>query len=78
MTGGHRNCRRNKIAILTVVFNNGVMGAEREVLEISDKKYGAMTVSGNYSKVPKDSMSRPPGSRSPTISCRRSRRRWRD
>jgi len=42
---------RNKIAILTIVFNNGVMGAEREVLEISDKKYGAMTVSGNYSKV---------------------------
>jgi acetolactate synthase-1/2/3 large subunit len=42
---------RNKIAILTVVFNNGVMGAEREELKISDKKYGAMTVSGNYSKV---------------------------
>ena len=35
---------RNKIAILTVVFNNGVMGAEREELKISDKKYGAMTV----------------------------------
>jgi acetolactate synthase-1/2/3 large subunit len=42
---------RNKIAILTVVFNNGVMGAEREVLKISDEKYGAMTVGGNYSKV---------------------------
>src|SRR5262249_46439064 len=42
---------RNKIAILTIVFNNGVMGAEREELKISDKKYGAMTVSGNYSKV---------------------------
>ena len=42
---------RNKIAILTVVFNNGVMGAEREELKISDKKYGAMTVSGNYTKV---------------------------
>jgi acetolactate synthase I/II/III large subunit len=42
---------RNNIAILTVVFNNGVMGAERDVLKISDEKYGAMTVSGNYSKV---------------------------
>src|SRR4051812_3782280 len=42
---------RNKIAILTVVFNNGVMRAEREELKISDKKYGAMTVSGNYAKV---------------------------
>ena len=42
---------RNKIAILTVVFNNGVMGAERDVLKVSDKKYGAMTVGGNYSKV---------------------------
>lgn len=42
---------RNRIAILTVVFNNGVMGAEREELKISDKKYGAMTVSGNYTKV---------------------------
>jgi acetolactate synthase-1/2/3 large subunit len=42
---------RNKIAILTVVFNNGVMGAERDVLKISDAKYGAMTVGGNYAKV---------------------------
>ena len=44
---------RNKIAILTVVFNNGVMGAERDVLKVSDKKYGAMTVGGNYAKVPR-------------------------
>jgi acetolactate synthase-1/2/3 large subunit len=42
---------RNRIAILTVVFNNGVMGAERAVLTISDQKYGAMTVGGNYTKV---------------------------
>src|SRR5206468_3500514 len=42
---------RNRIAILTIVFNNGVMGAEREELKLSDKKYGAMTVGGNYSKV---------------------------
>ena len=42
---------RNKIAILTIVFNNGVMGAERDVLKISDEKYGSMTVGGNYTKV---------------------------
>jgi acetolactate synthase-1/2/3 large subunit len=42
---------RNRIGILTVVFNNGVMGAERDVLKISDAKYGAMTVGGNYTKV---------------------------
>ena len=42
---------RNRIAILTVVFNNGVMAAERDVLELSTKKYGALTVSGNYTKV---------------------------
>jgi acetolactate synthase-1/2/3 large subunit len=42
---------RNKIAILTIVFNNGVMAAERDVLPISTKKYGAMTVGGNYAKV---------------------------
>src|SRR5580704_2519603 len=42
---------RNRIAILTVVFNNGVMGAERDVLKISDEKDGAMTVGGNYTKV---------------------------
>ena len=42
---------RNRIAILTVVFNNGVMAAERDVLELSTRKYGALTVSGNYAKV---------------------------
>jgi acetolactate synthase-1/2/3 large subunit len=42
---------RNRIAIRTVVFNNGVMGAERDVLKISDKKYGSMNVGGNYTKV---------------------------
>jgi acetolactate synthase I/II/III large subunit len=42
---------RNRIAILTVVFNNGVMAAERDVLRLSSKKYGALTVSGNYAKV---------------------------
>ena len=42
---------RNRIGVLTVVFNNGVMGAERDVLKISDQKYGAMAVGGNYTKV---------------------------
>jgi acetolactate synthase I/II/III large subunit len=42
---------RNRIAILTIVFNNGVMAAERDVLPISTKKFGALAVSGNYAKV---------------------------
>ena len=42
---------RNRIAILTVVFNNGVMAAERDVLKLSTKKYGALSVGGNYAKV---------------------------
>jgi thiamine pyrophosphate-dependent acetolactate synthase large subunit-like protein len=42
---------RNRIGILTIVFNNGVMAAERDVLQMSTKKYGALTVSGNYTKV---------------------------
>ena len=42
---------RNRIAILTIVFNNGVMGAERDVLKVSIEKYGALAVGGNYAKV---------------------------
>ena len=42
---------RNRIGILTIVFNNGVMAAERDVLQMSTKKFGALTVSGNYTKV---------------------------
>ncbi len=42
---------RNRIGILTIVFNNGVMAAERDVLPLSTRKYGALTVSGNYAKV---------------------------
>src|SRR5947209_17169907 len=42
---------RNRIAILTIVFNNGVMAAERDVLQVSTKKYGALTIGGNYPKV---------------------------
>ena len=52
MTGmDSETAARNRIGILTVVFNNGVMGAERDVLKISDQKYGAMAVGGNYTKV---------------------------
>ncbi len=42
---------RNDIGILTIVFNNGIMAAERSVLTISDEKYGAMDVGGNYARV---------------------------
>ena len=42
---------RNGIATLTIVFNNGVMGAERDVLVHSTEKYGALDVGGNYAKV---------------------------
>jgi acetolactate synthase I/II/III large subunit len=42
---------RNRIAILTIVFNNGVMAAERDVLKTSTEKFGALTVGGNYAKV---------------------------
>ena len=42
---------RNGIAILTVVFNNGVMACERHVLETATEKYGALSVGGHYSKV---------------------------
>jgi thiamine pyrophosphate-dependent acetolactate synthase large subunit-like protein len=42
---------RNRIPILTIVFNNGIMAAERSVLPISTRKYGALDVGGNYAKV---------------------------
>ena len=42
---------RNKIATLTIVFNNSVMAAERDVLVLATKKYRAMDVGGNYAKV---------------------------
>ena len=42
---------RNGIGILTVVFNNGVMAAERDVLRVSTEKYGALAVGGNYAMV---------------------------
>ncbi len=42
---------RNDIATLTVVFNNGMMAAERSVLKVSDEKYGTMAVGGNYAEL---------------------------
>jgi len=42
---------RNGIGTLTIVFNNGVMAAERDVMKYSTEKYGTLTVGGNYSKV---------------------------
>ena len=42
---------RNKIGILTVVFNNAVMACERHVLETSTRKYAALDIGGNYTKV---------------------------
>ena len=42
---------RNRIPIMTIVFNNGVMAAERDVMLDSAKKYDTLLVSGNYAKV---------------------------
>lgn len=42
---------RNRIGILTVVFNNSVMACERHVLETATEKFNALSVGGNYSKV---------------------------
>ncbi len=42
---------RNNIGILTIVFNNGVMAAERKVLELSTKKFHVLDIGGNYAKV---------------------------
>ncbi len=42
---------RNRIAILTVVFNNGVMAAERHVMGTSIRKFNSLAVGGNYAKL---------------------------
>jgi acetolactate synthase I/II/III large subunit len=42
---------RNGIGTLTVVFNNSVMAAERDVLVTSTQKYGTLDVGGNYAMV---------------------------
>jgi acetolactate synthase-1/2/3 large subunit len=42
---------RNKIGILTIVFNNGVMAGEQSGLKAAVERYGAADLGGNYSKV---------------------------
>lgn len=42
---------RNKIATLTIVFNNGVMAVERPVMKTSTVKYESIAVGGNYTKL---------------------------
>ncbi|MEE2746752.1 MAG: thiamine pyrophosphate-requiring protein [Pseudomonadota bacterium] len=44
---------RYKIGTLTIIFNNGMMAAERDVLIEADKKYGALEVGGNYTQLAK-------------------------
>jgi acetolactate synthase I/II/III large subunit len=44
---------RNRIGILTVVFNNQVMACERDVMKTSTAKYNSLSVGGNYSIVAK-------------------------
>ncbi len=44
---------RNGIASMTVVFNNGMMAAERSQLIISEEKYNTLAVGGNYCEVAK-------------------------
>ena len=61
---------RNKIAILTVVFNNGVMGAEREELKISDQKYRRDDGERQLHQGGRRASTSPrAGSRSPPTSC---------
>ena len=42
---------RNGIPILTIVFNNGVMAAERDSMIVADEKFGALSQGGNYTEV---------------------------
>jgi acetolactate synthase-1/2/3 large subunit len=42
---------RYRIPILTIVFNNGVMAAERHVMTQSTEKFDAIRVGGNYAKL---------------------------
>ena len=44
---------RNKIGILTVVFNNGAMAIERKTMPFAIEKYGSHTQGGNYRDVAK-------------------------
>ena len=42
---------RNSIPILTIVFNNGIMAAERDSMIVADEKFGALSQGGNYTEV---------------------------
>jgi thiamine pyrophosphate-dependent acetolactate synthase large subunit-like protein len=42
---------RNRIGILTIVFNNGVMAGERDSMPISIEKHNALDLGGNYADV---------------------------
>jgi acetolactate synthase-1/2/3 large subunit len=42
---------RNRIGILTIVFNNGVMAGEQNGMVAAIQKYRAADLGGNYSEV---------------------------
>lgn len=42
---------RNRLGILTIVFNNGIMAAERDSLVYAEEEYGALQQGGDYAKV---------------------------
>ena len=42
---------RNRIGILTIVFNNGVMAGEQNSMQAAVKRYHAADLGGNYSEV---------------------------
>jgi acetolactate synthase-1/2/3 large subunit len=42
---------RNRLGILTIVFNNGIMAGEIASMPLATEKYGASNLGGNYSEV---------------------------
>lgn len=42
---------RNKIGIITIVFNNGVMAIERKTMPYAHEKYSTLDEGGDYAKV---------------------------
>lgn len=42
---------RAGLGILTIVFNNGIMAAERDSMVVADDEYGALSQGGNYAGV---------------------------
>jgi acetolactate synthase I/II/III large subunit len=54
MTGmDFETCARNKIPIMSILFNNFGMHMEDEAMDYSRKKYGSTNISGNYSEFAK-------------------------